>query len=56
LHYLNANVFTAQKSIESAEAELKLAIEIDDSLSARLFGLRPRFNVAQPNRRSRQAV
>ncbi|HLM62587.1 MAG TPA: tetratricopeptide repeat protein, partial [Pyrinomonadaceae bacterium] len=31
LHYLNANVFTAQKSIESAEAELKLAIEIDDT-------------------------
>ncbi len=31
LHYLNANVFTAQKNAESAEAELKKAIEIDDT-------------------------
>lgn len=31
LHYLNANVFTAQKDTESAEAELKRAIEIDDA-------------------------
>lgn len=31
LHYLNANVFTAQKNQESAEAELKRAMEIDDA-------------------------
>lgn len=31
LHYLNANVFTAQKNVESAEAELKLAIEADEN-------------------------
>ena len=31
LHYLNANVYTAQKNAESAEAELKKAIEIDDT-------------------------
>ncbi len=31
LYYLNANVFTAQKNSESAEAELKKAIEIDDT-------------------------
>ena len=31
LHYLNANVYTAQKNIEAAEIELKKAIEIDDT-------------------------
>ncbi len=31
LHYLNANVFSAQKNVESAEAELKKAIEIDEA-------------------------
>lgn len=31
LHYLNATVFTAQKNLELAEAELKKAIEIDDT-------------------------
>jgi tetratricopeptide (TPR) repeat protein len=31
LHYLKANVFTAQKNVEAAEAELKRAIEIDDA-------------------------
>jgi tetratricopeptide (TPR) repeat protein len=31
LHYLNANVYMAQKNAESAEAELKRAIEIDDT-------------------------
>lgn len=31
LHYLKANVFTAQKNIEAAETELKKAIEIDGS-------------------------
>ena len=30
LHYLKADVFTAEKNIESAEAELKKAIEIDE--------------------------
>ncbi|MCY7375981.1 MAG: tetratricopeptide repeat protein, partial [Pyrinomonadaceae bacterium] len=29
LHYLNANVYTAQKNSEAAEAELKRAMEID---------------------------
>jgi tetratricopeptide (TPR) repeat protein len=31
LHYLNANVFTAQNNTELAEAELKKAFEIDDT-------------------------
>lgn len=31
LHYLNANVFTAQKSVADAETELKKAIEIDEA-------------------------
>ena len=31
LHYLNANVYTAQKNPAAAEAELKKAIEIDDA-------------------------
>jgi len=31
LHYLNANVFAAQKNTEASEAELKKAIEIDDA-------------------------
>ncbi len=31
LHYLNANVFSAQKNTEAAEAELKKAIAIDDT-------------------------
>ncbi len=30
LHYLKSDVFTAEKNIESAEAELKKAIEIDE--------------------------
>ena len=31
LHYLNAGIYTAQKNIEAAEAELKKAIEIDET-------------------------
>jgi tetratricopeptide (TPR) repeat protein len=31
LHYLNADVFTSEKNLASAETELKKAIEIDDS-------------------------
>ena len=31
LYYLNANVFTAQKNVEAAEAELKKAIETDEN-------------------------
>lgn len=31
LHYLKSDVFSAEKNVESAEAELKKAIEIDDS-------------------------
>ncbi len=31
LHYLNASIYTAQKNVHAAEAELKKAIEIDES-------------------------
>lgn len=31
LHYLNANIYTAEKNTEAAAAELKRAIEIDDA-------------------------
>jgi tetratricopeptide (TPR) repeat protein len=31
LHYLNSDVFTSEKNLASAEAELKKSIEIDDS-------------------------
>ncbi len=56
LHYLNADIFTAQKDSASAETRTEKSHRSGRKLSARLFGLRGDARRTKSDRRSNRAI